>query len=295
MAESQIRRALRSVIGAPSRPVRRALSAPLNAGALSEWAAFEAGFFPSLAPLHQRLVRAPLEDARHRHDHSWRLPDKLFPYSCTDEEGLAMAYVVQANSLKRGFEIATAFGFSSAYLGLALKAAGGRLTSLDCYIEEWKESFDYDDAELAAATEDVRRRVAAGELPSGLQFARESAALLGLTDAVDYEVGLSPQDVGLILGERTLDFAFIDGGHFGEQPLRDFKAVEPCLEPRCAVFFHDNNHNPSVAQAIAYAEQSLGVRATRLKTRFSLTVVARGLDDDSLRRLARVIAHRRLG
>jgi len=79
MAESQIRRALRSVIGAPSRPVRRALSAPLNAGALSEWAAFEAGFFPSLAPLHQRLVRAPLEDARHRHDHSWRLPDKLFP------------------------------------------------------------------------------------------------------------------------------------------------------------------------------------------------------------------------
>jgi predicted O-methyltransferase YrrM len=223
------------------------MSAPLNAGALSEWAVFEAGFLPGLAPLHERLVRAPPGDARHRHDHSWRLPDKLFPYSCTDEEGLAMARVIQANGLRRGFEIATAFGFSSAYLGLALKAAGGRLVSLDCYVEEWKESFEYDDAELAAATAEIRRKVAAGELPSGLRFARQSAELLELSGVVDYEIGLSPQDVGSILGERTLDLAFIDGGHFGDQPLRDFKAIEPRLEARCAVFFHDNNHNPSVA------------------------------------------------
>jgi hypothetical protein len=37
------------------------------------------------------------------------------------------------------------------------------------------------------------------------------------------------------------------------------------------------------------------VRAVRLKTRYSLTVLARGLDEAALRRLARVIAHRRLG
>jgi predicted O-methyltransferase YrrM len=48
-------------------------------------------------------------------------------------------FTIVENNFKSGFEIATAFGYSTEYLGLAFQKTGGKCISLDCYIEEFKE------------------------------------------------------------------------------------------------------------------------------------------------------------
>lgn len=211
-------------------------------------------------------------------DKSRKLRDKAFPYSCTDEEGLVLYHVIRAHGLRSGFEIATAFGYSSAFIGLGLAANEGRLVTMDCYVEEWKESFEYEMDELIEAVRVVSERVEEGVLPSGLAMANEQLEALGLADTVTLSVGISPGSVPEALAGAKLDFAMIDGGHFGDQPTADFEAVAPFLAPRCAVFFHDNNQNEAVERAVARAEAELGSGAVVFPTRYNLTLVGRGLD-----------------
>jgi predicted O-methyltransferase YrrM len=54
-------------------------------------------------------------------DRNWKLKTKKFPYSCTDEEGLMLYFTIVENDFKSGFEIATAFGYSTSFLGLAFQ------------------------------------------------------------------------------------------------------------------------------------------------------------------------------
>jgi len=164
---------------------------------------------------------------------------------------------------------------------------------MDCYVEEELESFYYDDLQVREATQAIQRRIARGEDPVGLRIARSNANMAGLADMVTFEIGISPDDVPLLVKDKRFDFVYIDGGHFGEQPLKDFQAVEPYLEDRCAVFFHDNNDNTSVAQAVGYAQRSLGGTVIRFPTRFCLTLVERKLAVTSLVNLEQVINFRR--
>jgi len=90
-------------------------------------------------------------------------------------------------------------------------------------------------------------------------------------------VGLSPNNVPEVIGERKIDFAFIDGGHFGEQPTKDFLAVLPYLSDKCAVLFHDNNFNRYVYRAVIEAKKRLNSSETRVHTRHNLTLVGRNL------------------
>jgi len=170
---------------------------------------------------------------------SWKLKTKKFPHSCTDEEGLMLYFTIVENDFKSGFEIATAFGYSTAYLGLAFQKTGGKCISLDCYIEEFKEDYLYNESELISASEKIRSEIDIGKLPVGLDTAKSSAKRLGVENVIDFKVGLSPNDVPKVIGERKIDFAFIDGGHFGDQPTKDFLAVLPYLSDKCAVLFHD--------------------------------------------------------
>ncbi|NDJ22514.1 hypothetical protein GS682_12900 [Nostoc sp. B(2019)] len=232
--------------------------------------------------VHTSLEKVESPEAIDELDCSWKLKEKAFPYSCTDEEGLILNYVIAANQLKSGFEISTAFGFSSMYIGLALKQNGGQLVTMDCYVEEWKESFVYNPEEMESSVESSRINALKNILPTGLRFAKESANKLGLSDVIRFEIGISPKDVATIVGDRKLDFVFIDGGHFGEQPLLDFLAIYPYLSEKCAVFFHDNHSGTTVAQAVSEAENKLGTSAQKLLTRWNLTLVSRGLNKLSL-------------
>ena len=73
-----------------------------------------------------KVVQELLEPVNHSHrvssiDRNWKLKTKKFPYSCTDEEGLMLYFTIVENDFKSGFEIATAFGYSTSFLGLAFQ------------------------------------------------------------------------------------------------------------------------------------------------------------------------------
>lgn len=219
-------------------------------------------------------------------DWMYKLPDRRFPYSLTFEEGMLLYHLVAANGLRSGYEIATAFGFSSFFLALASEQTGGHLTSADAYIEEEMEDFIYDLASAEAHVESLRRLQNEGaldQLPRGLQFAIEGIERLGLESIVDYRIACSPQGVPELLEGSTLDFAFIDGGHFGEQPVLDVESVLPYLDSdRFLVVFHDTQCE-AVAKGVHYAAGATGTRPERLHTRNCLTILSRGLDEEVLR------------
>jgi len=238
-----------------------------------------------LLPINNSLEVVNDSEALDDHDKSKKLKEKKFPYSCTNEEGLLLYKAVRLFNLKSGFEIATAFGYSSLFLGLAFKKNNGSLVSLDCYIEEWKESYNYDEQELAETTEKIKYQINQGELPIGLEYAKSHSNKLNLSKVVDYKVGISPTDLNNILVGKTIDMAFIDGGHFGEQPTKDFLGLYPYLNNKCIVFFHDNNQNPYVERAIAVVENKFNSQAINLNTRYSLTVIGRNINQQHLRKL----------
>jgi hypothetical protein len=224
-----------------------------------------------------KMCKVSFPTTRNIYDVSYRMPERDYPWSITTEEGIVLMGTILENNLKNGYEIATAFGHSSLFIASAMKQTGGKLTTMDCYIEESKNDYVYTADDIKSAVKNVRENIKSGNLPYGLAKASENSALLGL-DNVNYVVGSSPDDVnGNIQGE--LDFAFIDGGHFGEQPSLDFESIRDKMTDRFVVFFHDNQ-NPAIERAINLAEQHFGVRAVELRSHWNLTVVAKGIKTD---------------
>lgn len=217
-------------------------------------------------------------------DRSKKLKERNFPYSCTDEEGLILHEAVNLLNLKSGFEIATAFGYSSLFLGLAFSKNKGKLISLDCYVEEWKDNFLYDFEDLQFVTEEVKKEVALGNLPIGLKYAQANRDELALQNNINYHIGISPLDLPDIIKDN-IDFAFIDGGHFGDQPTKDFLGIYPKLSEKCIVFFHDNNGNTYVEKAIKMAEERLGSKIINYNTKYQLSVIGRNVDYNVLNSL----------
>jgi SAM-dependent methyltransferase len=212
-------------------------------------------------------------------DRTRTLPGHAHPRSCTDEEGLALYETIAGGDLKSGLEIGTGFGYSTAYIAMAMERTGGHLVSMDCYVEELTGSEEYDDDELAAAA----ARLEGGEQPAGLAFAVEQLGALGLEDVLSLSLGVSPASLREALFGRRVDFAFIDTIY----PLPDFEAIQPYLQERCAVFFRAGARGPSVVRAIAAAEDALGSGARPLPSRHGLTLVARGLEPASVDALGR--------
>ena len=58
------------------------------------------------------------------------------PYSIMQKEWDFLHNIVVDNNLQRGFELATAFGVSGSAIGTAMKKTGGKLVTMDAYVEE---------------------------------------------------------------------------------------------------------------------------------------------------------------
>ncbi|MCG8651135.1 MAG: class I SAM-dependent methyltransferase, partial [Pirellulales bacterium] len=236
-----------------------------------------------LLPVRSQLEPVLFPNEQPIDDLDWmhKLTHKAFPYSITDEEGLMLYKVIVDNNLQSGFEIATAFGYSSFFLGMAFEATGGRLLSVDAYVEESEENYLYSECAARHHADSIRQALADGQkdrLPDGLRFARWGAQRLGIDSVVEYEVGFSPGDIGSLAGQRRFDFAFIDGGHFGKQPTRDVEAIMPLLtRDRFVIAFHDT-HCDAVAQAVHFAAGQLATEQVAVRTRNQLMFLSRGID-----------------
>jgi hypothetical protein len=222
---------------------------------------------PLQAALEPLGEDATLDELDRRH----RLPG-AHASSCTAEEALALYHVIAANGLRTGFEVGTGFGYSTAFIGLALLGNRGTLVSMDCHVEQHA----HDD--VHAAVGEVLARVERQAPPAGLAFASEQLGALGLDDVVTLSIGISPGSVRDAIFGRAVDFALIDGGRGDDQPLRNLEAVLGQLDRRCAVFFAGNDGDPAVERAVAVAEAALGSAAIVLPTHSRLTLVGRDLD-----------------
>ena len=200
---------------------------------------------------------------------SWQMPETPFPWSLADIEGEILYDFIRAHQLRSGYEVATAFGYSAMYSGLALKAAGGQLNTIDAYIEEQYGS----DVYVEPGQQVTRAEVDWSRQPFGLRYAQRMLEVCDLAGTVHLHRGLSPEDVPAIIGQSELDYVFVDGAHFGEQPTADIQAVINNLAPKYALFFHDHHQaDSSVGRAVRWAQRELAHRYGRPQMYWLMTV-----------------------
>lgn len=144
--------------------------------------------------------------------------------------------LVLSRNLKRGYEIATGFGVSVLAAGLAFKETGGKIATMDCYIEEKIEDYN-------AARSDERIVHPDAE---GFKSVKYLVEMFGLEDTVFPKVGWSPDDTESAITEvfpdlrqQPLDFVFIDGGHFINAVQRDIESIVPFVAPGSCILLHD--------------------------------------------------------
>lgn len=154
------------------------------------------------------------------------------PYSVMQKEWDFLHNIVVDNNLKRGFELATAFGVSGSAIGTAMKKTGGKLVTMDAYIEEKCNN--------AGTYEKFERQVY--EQSDGYKSVKYLIKKLEIENHMIAEIGWSPDDVDSIITRNfteKLDFVFLDAGHFGHQMIKDIEAIKPHLADKFVFVFHD--------------------------------------------------------
>ena len=203
--------------------------------------------------------------------HSLRLNNHLFPWSLSEQEANILYDCIIKYNLKSGFEIATAFGISSTFMGLALKETSGKLVTMDAYIEEVyngeSEMNDYD-------VNDEKTF----ENADGYKMANKLIEYFKIKEFVNLKIGWSPTDTGRVIeevhGSNKLDFAFIDGGHSAEQIQYDTEAIMEYLDEDCVLFYHD--HFSLAGETIIYLNKNKFKFMENFRTKFNLCMYGRG-------------------
>lgn len=158
-----------------------------------------------------------------------------FPYSIMEKEFAYLTNLIVSNNLQRGYECATAFGVSTMACALGFKETGGKMVTMDAYIEEDTKHPD------AYKQQGEKRTYADADGYKSVMYLREK---FGVQKNLECEVGWSPDDtestVRKHFGDQKLDFVFLDAGHFPEQMIKDIDAIAPLLGEKYVFAFHDN-------------------------------------------------------
>lgn len=174
-----------------------------------------------------------------------------FPYSIRPTEFSFLRNLVIDYDLKNGYEVATAFGISSLAAGLGFKETGGKLVTMDAYIEEKYDSFWTYQFDNPSTHPDM----------DGYKSAKFLMEHFGLEDTVFLEVGWSPDDTESCIRKHItepLDYIFIDGGHFPGQFIQDMESIIPLLADEYIIAVHDNFPNMFTPEVIDYLETTFG-------------------------------------
>jgi len=201
---------------------------------------------------------------------SIKLTNHFHPWSLRETEAKIVYDVIRKNNLQKGFEVATAFGISSAVAGQAFKETAGQLVTLDAYIEEKLNHCGAYDINTRTVQE-------AGQA-DGYKMASALHKELGIDSSVSLAVGWSPDAVPDVI-EKTfgkgvkLDYFFIDGGHSFEQIHADTLVLLPYMGEDCVVFYHDFQCAHPQTRAMM---ESLGFKVVEYHTGFALAAYFRG-------------------
>ena len=199
---------------------------------------------------------------------SLKLSNHGHPFSLMENEANIVYDIIINNNLQYGNEIATAFGVSSAAIGQALKLTNGLLVTMDSYIEEiYNDCNKYTmDSKIINLNSDGRK------------MAKKLYEFLEIENHVISEVGWSPDDVDIVISkhflDKKLDFAFIDGGHFGKQIDADVKSIINYMKDDFIIFFHDSG---CVLKTTWDFLSDNGFKNFKnFQTKFGLTAISRG-------------------
>lgn len=163
---------------------------------------------------------------------SMKMRNHNFPYSITETEFEFLKDLIIMYDLKSGYEVATAFGVSSIGIGLGFKQTGGKLVTMDAYIEEDSGDCESYQDYSPSVYEDM----------DGYKSANFLIKEFSLEENVFLEVGWSPNDTETAIKKHIstpLDFIFIDGGHFPNQVVDDISSIVPLLGEKYIIAFHD--------------------------------------------------------
>ena len=156
------------------------------------------------------------------------------PLSITSNEFDFMSQFVQRHNLKRGYEVATGTGLSAVAAGLGMKDVGGKLVTMDAYIEE-AHGLDYYSNGYKELNTDS----------DGMKSINFLIKKFELDDVVFPKLGWSPDDteksIREVFNDDPLDYVFIDALHKDSNLIADIDAVVPFLGDRFVVFIHDTH------------------------------------------------------
>lgn len=175
-----------------------------------------------------------------------KMVNHTFPFSIKEKEFSFLKDLIIRYNLKSGFETGTGFGISATAIGLGFKYTGGKLITLDSYIEEHLDShraYENISPELVYDTD-------------GYKSTKFLIQHFNLEKNVFAEIGWSPDNIEEVLKKNSvskIDFVFIDGGHFPQQVIKDILGLEPFMAEKFVVAFHDLNrflYTPEVKEVI---------------------------------------------
>lgn len=170
----------------------------------------------------------------HGMGHSLKMVNHPNPVSITHAEFHFIKDFIIRNNLKTGYEVATAFGISALAAGLGFKETGGKLVTMDAYIEEqYNKDLGYIGKQETYQDSD------------GYKSTKTLLKEFDLESVVYPTVGWSPIDTKsnisqiFDLSTQKLDFVFIDAGHWNEALLLDVDSIRDLVDEKFVVFIHD--------------------------------------------------------
>lgn len=164
-----------------------------------------------------------------------KMINHFHPWSISETEFNFITKKIVDRNLKRGFEVATAFGISALAAGLGFESTGGLLITMDAYIEE---HYNY-----CGGYREKRNETYQGM--DGFKSINYIIEKFNLQNHIHPVVGWSPDDIGKWLLGMRIDYAFIDGGHWNEQVIKDANEIKLYLNPdKFSVFVHDSHSLP---------------------------------------------------
>lgn len=170
-----------------------------------------------------------------------------FPLSVRPTEFEFLKNLIIKHNLKSGFELATAFGVSTTALGLGFKETGGKLLTMDAYVEEREQFYQltYQNTEINNDSD-------------GFKSVNYLIEHFRLQEVVYPTVGWSPRDIIHSIKKfpnNNFDFVFLDGGHSPQQIMADLMAIYPLLGQKYIFVLHDyfeNVYTEEVKNLIIY-------------------------------------------
>lgn len=158
--------------------------------------------------------------------------DSKLPFSISEYEFNYMKEFILQNNLKNGFELATGIGVSTIALGYSLGLNGGKLLSVDSYLEEETQN------QPIGMNEKSSNNIPYLNNKNLLQ-------IFEVSDNVILKKGISPIDCINFIKEyfsEKLDFVFLDCPKSYSDYVRDIEYVYDFLnKERFAIFVHDTH------------------------------------------------------